>query len=209
MSGEGNDSRTMFIRQRRNLMALSLVLLATDIPETLPVSTSLTLHVHAPFTIVILLWMVWGYWLWRYYTSFHDLRDMGFKQQHFSRLQFLLAKIAVRTLKNDPEMKKALDAQLMNSNATEWKHTETYGGSKPTSLQLGISVHDDSGWSPLHPVDGYVWRPEITIEGHPRTIAKYRAWAYVLFRTSLFSEYIVPFLLAFVTLVYGICRWIT
>ncbi len=208
MSEEGNDIRALFIRQRRNLMALSLVLLVADIPETLPVSTSMTLHVHPPFTIGLVLWIVWVYWLWRYYTSFHDLRDKGFRQQHFSRFQHLLMKIAVQKFKKDPEMKKELDAQLQKMNATEWRCGDTYGSSKQTSLRFGIDAYTETGWSAIVVGDS-PWRPEIAVEGRPRTRAKYRAWGYVLFRTSLFSEYIFPFVFAIATALYGICRWLS
>lgn len=208
MSEEGSDIRSMFVRQRRNLMALSLVLFVADIPETLPISTSLTLHVHPPFTIGIVLWIVWAYWLWRYYTSFHDLRDKGFRQQHFARFQFLLAKIAVRQFKKDPEMKKELDARLQKMNATEWRRGDIYSGSKPTLLRFSIEGYTETGWSAIVGEES-PWRPEIAVEGRPRTRAKYRAWGYVLFRTSLFSEYIVPFLLALATALYGICRWLS
>ena len=70
----GDEIRDIFVRQRRNLMAMSLVLVVADIENDVHLGPT-KVFVHAPFTIKMVLWIVWAYWLWRYYTSFHELGE--------------------------------------------------------------------------------------------------------------------------------------
>src|SRR5690242_18297382 len=91
----GDETRDIFVRQRRNLMAMSLVLLVADIHNDIHLGPA-TVFVHPPFTISTVLWAVWAYWLWRYYTSFHDLGEKGFLRQYQQRLQFLVERIGIR-----------------------------------------------------------------------------------------------------------------
>src|SRR6266849_7639771 len=92
-----DETQDIFVRQRRNLMAMSLVLLVADIHNDIHLG-SVTVSVHAPFTITMVLWLVWAYWLWRYYTSFHDLGERGFLRAYQERLQILGHGICIRRI---------------------------------------------------------------------------------------------------------------
>lgn len=198
------EDRSKFIRQRRNLMAISLVLLVADVPNEFHTSIG-EWKVHPPFTVNMVLWIVWGYWLWRYYTSFHEIEDKDFVRRHNIRMQQIITKIALKRLTHDPVLKQQLDATLQQMKAVGWKYSTTYGNPKANTETLGLMADlgpENNRWTEMP------WRPEVTVEGLSRTIANYRAWVYVLFRTSLFSEYVVPFLLAVATIGFGIYRWI-
>src|SRR5207247_442431 len=129
--------------------------------------------------------------------------DKGFLARHRTRENELIKNIAIKRFKRDPDFRKELDSRLNQIGAKKWKCTQVYGSAKPTALGLGLVGYTEE--NALKDID---WRPEIAVEGWPRTQAKYRAWVYVLFRTSLFSEYVVPFLLAFVTAMHGFWRWV-
>src|SRR6266566_1332239 len=166
-------------------MAISIVLIVAEVPDSLRIGFT-DLHSHPPFTIGMVLWIVWGYWLWRYYTAFHERPDKDFLTRHGTREHELIKCIAIKRFKRDPVLRKELDSRLSQIGTKKWQCVQVYGALKLTALRLGLVGYTENGTKDID------WRPEITVEGWPRTLAKYRAWVYVLFRTSLFSEYVVP-----------------
>src|SRR6266516_3672268 len=116
-----DENRDIFVRQRRNLMAMSLVLLVADVHNDIHLGPVIFL-VHAPFTITTVLWLVWFYWLWRYYTSFHDIGERGFLRKYRERLQILGQHICIsRIIRGDRAAFEAIHAtfQQMNPNGTK------------------------------------------------------------------------------------------
>jgi hypothetical protein len=210
MSEEGNDIRAAFVRQRRNLMAISMVLIVAQIPESLRIGIT-ELYVHPPFTIGMVLWMVWGYWFWRYYTCFHDLGEKYFLRKYRERLDVIGTPIILRKLKRNLIQYAAVDAEIKQKDPNgicQLKIAQSsYGHKGPAAsrLSLKLSLYLEDPDKTL--TSGTLTeRPEITISGVTFFFTATRAWVYVIFRTTLFNEYQLPFLFAALAGTYGLYR---
>lgn len=204
----GTGDSTGFVRQRRNLILVSLVLLFAQLHSVTFLKFSLfgtDLGIEKPVNPELYIWIAFFYLLWRYYVYFHDEGEKGFVAKHRSRLTKLVEKIALQKLETDPDCSKILNGYLREVNAKEWKlEHSSYGYDTPSrwrwTLNLTISGYIDNRRIPLHaPIP-------VLVAGIQFFQAKIRAWIYVLFRTTTFSEYIVPFVIAVVPLVVGLRR---
>jgi hypothetical protein len=204
-----DEPTDIFVRQRRNLMAMSLVLLVADVQNDIHMGP-VALHVHAPFTITLILWVVWSYWLWRYYTSFHDLGDKGFRNKYRQRLQVLVEQIGVKRIcQGDRAEFKEIHANFQKTNSsgtrTPIAFNSSYAKYKRTPWRIVLAINFG-----VKDLDGILGVEElkptqnVVVDGIQFLFAAARAWAYVIFRTTLFSEYILPFAFAAVTLAYGL-----
>lgn len=220
----GDDSiRNSFFRQRRNLMAISLVLLVADLPDKLH-TTIADLTVHTPFTISMVLWIVWGYWLYRYYVYFRDIGEKGFSDKQGTRMMVLVERWAKRKFdndstwrderiknvlemlnKSDPNSSKRITTDLQSPH--EWKI-----GKYPETCPLGV-------WN-FHGIPVQVTlklfvervskermiqhqgHDQVTIEGLEAMKLNSRAFMHVLIHTRIFSEYYLPFLIALTPVAY-------
>ena len=180
-----SDLDSGFVRQRRNLILISLGLLAslhygltfekinllgneTSLPGSRPVAG--------------LLWWFWGYFLWRYWTAFMDIGDRGIARTY-----------------------DAITWKLIQGRAAAWFQTHQH--EMPTGAQYsGVSPETMSTFQILD----ISW----TIYGdNPNDIKKYgkvrwsmpgflyyscrvAALARLIGSTSYVSEFIVPFLFA-------------
>lgn len=226
MNGMDSDPlRSGFFRQRRNLMALSLVLLVADIQGS-PSFASTTLSVHPPFTIGMVLWIVWGYWLYRYYVYFRDFGDKGFRDKHRARLTVLVLRWAKKKFDTDPSWKdKRIENVIESFKKTkpgrsenvlkdlqfphEWKLTKDpdtgpLGESRfqaiPVQVTLMLYVNRvKDEWSIQ-----YQGLDQVAIEGFEAMKLNSRVAAHVLIHTRIFSEYYFPFLIALTPVVYSL-----
>jgi len=203
-----DEIRDVFVRQRRNLMAMSLVLLVADVQNDIHLG-AVIFYVHAPFTIAMVLWIVWSYWLWRYYTSFHDLGEKGFLRAYRERLQNLGHRICIkRTKRGDRAEFEAIHAKFrgMNPNGTKelMVFNSSYRAGRPSlwclSLTVNLGLKDLDGILALQEIGP----AQLTVEGVEFLFTATRAWAYVIFRTTLFTEYLLPFFVAFMTASYAV-----
>jgi len=190
-------------------MAMSLVLLVADIHNDIHLG-AVTVSVHAPFTITTVLWLVWAYWLWRYYTSFHDLGEKGFLRTYRERLQILSHRIGVgRITRGDRADFAAIHAKFreMNSSGTRepMVFNSSYARGKPSLWRLSLNVNfglkDRDG---ILAVENLAAEQNVIVEGAEFLFAAARAWVYVIFRTTLFTEYLLPFFFAFAVVLYTV-----
>lgn len=207
-----DEIASIFVRQRRNLMLMNLILVVADVSNNIHIGPA-SLHVHAPFTITTVLWGVWSYWVWRYYTSFHQLGDKGFLNTYRRRLVSLCQRIAIKMILADQDQYRILHNHLRDIDPNNKKRLKannvSYGVGTPfwsrMSLVLPLILVDPTGKEAMTDVG---WKPEVTVEGIRFFWAAFRAWGYVIIRTTLFSEYLLPFLLAGLTAAYGIYKYL-
>ena len=191
------DTSTGFVRQRRNLILVSLVLFFVQAHrvtfEKISVfGTELTLGVNLdplPY-----LWVAFFYLLWRYSTHLHDRGELGFRRQQNVKLQEVVEKNAIALLEQNPEYLEKLQEFRQDDSRgdRQLKATSSSYGSRPNSYQLSLILVD-----PVRPSSDQIdWKPEVTLEGMRWLFYWARAWTYVLFWTSLFSEFGVPLVIA-------------
>ncbi|SRR5258708_1412931 len=195
--------REAFIRQRRNLMIVSLVLLFTEvagvtITEVNVFGTKLT--VSNPAAVNYALWGGYFYWLWRYYVYFHDLDDKGFLAAYWGRMSERVAQLAFRQL-------------LQNAQFIERAHGRKAVLGKPAACSFQSSFRfvaniivffTEADQTNIRPVPEVVNFNDIEVTARvPLLISHARAWMYVLTRTHLPSEYLLPYLVAAAPVVYA------
>ena len=91
--------KTDFIRQRRNLIVISLILLGVEafgleIKRINALGNEILIQ--NPGMVNVALWLAWAYWFIRYYQYFHDLQDRGFKTAYAAKMSELMIKAAFR-----------------------------------------------------------------------------------------------------------------
>lgn len=75
------DIRDGFVRQRRNLIIMSLVVLFSELAGLKIEKISIfgnEATIGKPELVTITLWIFLFYWLIRYYQYFHEIGDKGF-----------------------------------------------------------------------------------------------------------------------------------
>ncbi len=220
-----------FVRQRRNLIVISLVALFAETSELSVNKLNVfgnELVIRNPVTVSIALGIALLYWLYRYYVYFHDLGDKGFRDEHRTRLTALVRRWAKKKFDTDKawkekRIKNVHDSITRNSSVSErvkedlkfpheWKLAEepdTMSVGVPhfqriqTQLLLRLFVRRDNETDLLILHEG---RDLVTIEGFEAMKLNFRAGAHVLVHTRIFSEYYLPFLVALSPISYYLYR---
>ncbi len=207
-----NEQFSGFVRQRRNLILISLVLLFVQVHTVTFNKFSIfgtELAMEKPLNPEMYVWIAFFYLLWRFYVYFHDEGEKGFETKHRTRLVKLVERIAVRKLETDPDTSKVLNSNLNQIGATDWKFIESsYGAGTPKAkwqmtlnlTLIGYKIKGDDIFIPFPAPIG------VQVDGMKYVGAVIRAWLYVLFRAHDFSEYMAPFIIAAIPLLYGIYR---
>ncbi len=195
--------RDAFTRQRRNLMAVSLILLFIEVADMAisPTGTlfGIPITIGNPVAMTYALWIGFWYWLWRYSVYFHDLGDKGFVRAYDIRMNGLVHLIARRRVKDDSrtkeelaerglQLKKALGAGTMD-DLTPWRHRVRVTFVASVTDQPERSVQSEI----IYTVDDL----------GSMLLANLRAWMHVISIRHLFSEYVLPFVVAAVPILYN------
>jgi hypothetical protein len=182
-----------FVRQRRNLIIISLVLLFAETSELSISKLNVfgnELLISNPMTVNYALWAAWFYWLVRYYQYFlHAHGRYEIKEAYSNRLEGNVRELV---------RKRALP-QCQNVENYFFREIER------KSLR---------GWSIAHGerirtvVDGRADYKEInrtdTLAFRNLLLPRLRSWFYVVFQTRHATEYILPFLVALAPLAHAL-----
>jgi len=90
----GNDASTSFVRQRRDLFAVTSIILLARLSHAHFEEVSfqgIGLKLDRPEVLFFGLWVLWGYWLLRYLQAYHEYTTdpvaLAFKSAHHKELQ--------------------------------------------------------------------------------------------------------------------------
>ena len=207
----GDDTQASFIRQRRNLIAVSLVLIFAQAHKAEFTKISIfgtDLSLGQSLDPTLYLWIAFFYLLWRYFSYFFEIGEKGFFNRHRERLKVLVEKIALKLLVSDPTYSKILNTRLKHMELKGWQLTAShYADNTPSRWRwtlvliiAGCDISDcKNSKARLTNIDMPI---EVSVDGFLFLCATARAWGYVLFRTPLFSEYVVPFLISSIPILY-------
>lgn len=199
-----DDIREGFVRQRRALIAVSLLLLFMDIAQLRITKLNLLgneVLLGQPDAIYLAMWVAFFYWLARYYQYFQDLGDKGFMKAHNIRLNQLVPQAALKQalkeqpalLITPPDIKGKTEVMIEKADVwaegTHWKVQLTV---RQLTIQGEASTED------------YFEAEEVTVKGLSLLLLKGRAWIHVAIHTRLFTEYLLPFVIALLPIVYGL-----
>lgn len=215
-----------FIRQRRNLIVISLALLFYKASE-LSISKlnvfGTELVIRHPGIVTGTLWIAYVYWLWRYYVYFHDLGDKGFDVELRDRLSVLVDRWSNRKfstdltwrvqlgLEADDQLRRTqvgnVDLQTALNAPHDWQLLDAAPVGMPSFRE--IPVQPRLG---LFPVGSGNLGMKAETHGHfiigGLNACSLNSWAgvYVLFHTRILSEYFLPYLIAAVPPLYALYR---
>lgn len=225
MSGEDDDVRAGFVRQRRNLILISLVLLFAQIHQITFTTISVfgtTLDLVRPLDPRPYLWVAFGYLLYRYHVYFYDIGNKGFGDKQKKRLGRLANFYAKKRFDTDPTLREGLHLglqdklrmkqaenqtqQVVHPALEEWQFREAGVIGRPEFRHITVQaqfmtysgVGENKSWD-------YDTRENIEVEGRTAMSLNIRAGLYVLTHTRIFSEYFAPYLIAAFPL--AICLW--
>lgn len=197
-----------FIRQRRNLMVISLILLFAE-------TSKLSLHklnvfgnelaIDNPMTVNVALWIAFGYWLWRYYSYFNVIGEKGFWMAQRQRMTELVGMIATKKLQRDESFMKQFTKEgkryLHITSPIEWYERSLL------RFDLKFNINGYSSRYYDDPCQNFVAMDHYIIDDRSALLfAHIRAWIYVLVRTHRFSEYILPFFVATLPILHLVIR---
>ena len=189
-----DDTQSGFIRQRRNLMVMSLVVLFAEIAD-LKIEKLSIFGSEATFgnpqTVKTALWILLIYWLVRYYQYFHDLGDTGLVGAIKAKRRQIVGARAFRRYFRDPSFTNMLVAQ---------------DGRTLYAYQRDHHVFRDFWFKVTGSLEFFITSdPEQEVGTHESTEFSFTGWqlvaptllsaAHVFVRTKYFSEYILPFVL--------------
>ncbi len=225
ISEEGGGIRSGFVRQRRNLILVSLVLLFAQIHQitfsTISVFGTI-LDLARPFDPQPYLWVAFGYLLYRYHVYFYDIGDKGFSNKQKKRLSRLAHIYARKRFDTDPTLREELHLGLLDKlrmkqaenqklqdvrpALEDWRFREAgiIGRSdfRHITVQARFMTYSGTG-------ENKSWNHDtnknIEVEGHTAMSLNIRAGLYVLINTRIISEYFMPYLISAVPLAF--CIW--
>lgn len=197
-----------FVRQRRNLMIVSLVLLFVEAAELTINEVNVfgnRLVLKNPAIVTYALWIGFAYWLWRYSVYFHDLGDKGFLRAYHERMLYLVQRIAFRQAKRDREIMDNLVKEgktklvlIGSPNFARYYHRS------PLRYVIGLQLHAYSTTNKDEPPKE-ISRDRYVVDARgPMLVANIRAWMHALMIRHMFSEYIVPLAVAALPILYGL-----
>jgi hypothetical protein len=200
-----------FRRQRRNLLAISLVLLAFEstgaVIDTLTVFGN-TIHLGRPLSLELPLWLGWAYWLVRYYQYFRDIGDKGFALNFNGRLQLYGGRIAVSRFLETFRFPDLDQFVRPSKPITDFKRTDVVGypiGAWEFDLHGSVTVLDrGSSKASTQMVQGV----RVFVPLRALFVARVRAFLWVCIHTRLMTEYGLPFAIAFLPVLMGAVRLI-
>lgn len=192
-----DDIRAGFIRQRRNLIIISLVLLFTQYAELTVRHLSVfgnIIEIGQPVALPAVLWVAWGYWLLRYYTYYHDLGDKGFRRVRMEQLKRLLERDAPILLTRHVEAHEGWDC---SDGKIRYKPGTLDVVPKGDSWKIRITnavIDCEHKHGNISSID--ISERDLFITGKQLSRYQRRALARVVVSTRLPTEYALPFVIA-------------
>ena len=194
------DIRSSFIRQRRSLIIISLLLLFAEISGITIRKINVLgneVQIDNPSLVYVALWIAWIYWFIRYYQYFRDLDDKGFKTAFSKKMNAVAIKKAIKRLLNNPQF---------NEQYPEKDGSRIYIDPERIVVDDTISYYkvyiEIVYGKPIG--SGTLINKDIELSSYDLIIPKIRAGINLPLNTILFSEYILPFIIFLLPLGYKI-----
>lgn len=182
--------RSDFIRQRRNLIIVSLVLIFVELSGIEVKKINLfgnELDIINPEWVNWALWIGLIYWGYRYYTYFLK-QDTGFGNEFWGRMDKRIVKQAVHIVLKNPERKDKIseDKKTAMKKASLNEHSITYRKIDRYIVNISTFNLDKNG--------SFI-TVKIKVSGHINYWIAVKSMFNLLFNTTIFTEYILPFIL--------------
>src|SRR5579859_3326953 len=198
------DTRSSFLRQRRNLMAISVVnlfvtLSGIKLNELDVLGNKFTIQ--NPRYITASLWIAFLYWLVRYFQLLHDTGNLGIRDKYVTMV-FRPTALVIQ-----PQFEEYVRAEMRSRKVPEsesfWLENMNWKTQPSMLWPFGTRVFTMAANYNLQDTRGGLIHTKIAAdwELRPHYGMFLKSWFdglwYVLAKSSLGTEYILPPLLAF------------
>jgi hypothetical protein len=185
-----------FVRQRRNLMFISLVLLFSEVADLRIPKLSVfgnELDFSEPYAVNAALWVAACYWLLRFYQysprSLSPLKSFVYQRVFATAIPAALSTV----LREKPELRERF-VDLPAAEPIFTAREEQIWGFTSQGLDIELAV-DKSATSGNATCTVDTGKHRTIVKGWDLRRLQWRAWIYLIFRTPLFTEYLLPYLL--------------
>lgn len=198
---EDNDDSTTFLRQRRDLFAISALLLLIPIADIKVASTvaiqqfGMSMNIGKPEVIAYGLWILWAYWYLRYFQAYSALNKnhlIDAYSSEISRYLYPLAKEKAEKLRD-----KLVTDNKFNDGSNvgyDFKKQEYY--LFRSEYTCGYSQYDASSSSPINIAE------VIFIKGFKYHLIQIKSLIKCCLKRIDITEYLLPFAFGLAPLVY-------
>jgi hypothetical protein len=198
-SDKANEIREGFIRQRRNLILISVVLFFFGVAGIRLDSVNLLGNkfiLGEPGMMTVALWVVWGYWLVRYWQYYNETGDKGYLAYWYAAMDsYVVAKGRKLLAEEDWARQIELNPRFLEAEVIARAspfHDGVWGVRfRPDESLLDTTEEEFLKLQKDSPTLG-------TYGLDPRSLLwlQIRAWLNVLFVSRLGTEYLLPFAVA-------------
>lgn len=190
--GDGSDSSTTFSRQRRDLFVVSGLLLLAQIAEVKVEKLGflgVEIHFENASVFFTALWLLWAYWLLRYYQAFRDMQAQT--TAVYAAYKNLLLKFA----KDLAEKGSIAETLNLISNTPE------LDGAEPTVWNFyGQNIESGKAWVEWAPsvrekkgtIKSFEHR-RFELQGFELNKLRCKSLIQISLNSMTFTEYIFPF----------------
>lgn len=194
---------TGFTRQRRSLLASSIILLFFQMAGVTLESLNIfgnEVILTDPWVVEVALWIAWFYFTIRYLQHFHDLEDRGLVASFNRRMQKLVPPLAVRLLDRAVN-NEFRDASSIEIGIKDLKVMKSYADHWEVQVNAGIAYKREDGATVSISRDRLVTVPRVTL-----WVPRIQSVLHVVFLTRLGTEYVLPLLVAILPLAWKLYR---
>jgi len=185
-----------FVRQRRNLMIVSLVLLfseATDLKVEKLSAFGTELLVGQPQAVTTALWIAALYWLIRFYQYSHDEYTGAISLAVKDRVVQISAPVALRKLLHEePKLIVPGTVKAIPITAPSIFESSKLSNVLEVQLQIGTPSANEG-----------IGSRTIRIDGADLYWLRLRGWIYVILHTALFTELVLPYMVFALPVLYA------
>ena len=193
MSEKENEG---FVRQRRNLMVVSLVLLFSEATELKFEKINVfgtELLVNQPYAVNAALWFAAIYWLWRFYQYSRLAYEGSLQrviQDYIFKFDVLWPVIQKELHKSDPKLIEPIE-DLMETPMLECTQ---YGSLQymPKYVEAEVSISKVVNTKQRMASQGIGSR-KVRVKGSELFRLRVRSWINLIVHTTLFTELLLPY----------------
>lgn len=194
-----------FVRQRRNLLIVSLVLLFSEISslsiEKLNVLGN-ELSIGEPRAVSGALWILGVYWLWRFYTYSRPRVANAISGTIYHRVEEICLPTAIATvLRLHPHFRERF-GELPDLEPKFEITNYTFYGQMRDYLDMEVEISKNAG-TPTRAISQSLGKTRLRITGSELASLRIRAWIHMIIHTQQFSDYLLPYVLFYLPVVYA------
>lgn len=189
--------RTGFVRERRNLLLISIGLLAFQATGATLSKLELfgnSIDLRSPLSIALPLWVIWGYFLLRFYQYYRDLGNKGFRDTMLERA-FKVGQAEAKRL-YERESGISVTSEFEEPSRPEYQFSDTHfdgsipGGGWQFYVEGDVYVRDEKR---VHSLNQH-FKDKVNLPKRAVRRCARAGWWFVIIHTTLVTEYLLPFM---------------